>query len=109
MLLLKQIMVLKKKRVDVFTAGSLLWEGGQLHHGLGFARTHDEDVRLRKLKWKAKYALMRMMYHDMTGIGAYRFGASDVQNLTYSEYYGGNVLKGGIFTQCGGWLGTHEL
>ena len=71
--------------------------------------THDEDVRLRKLKWKAKYALMRMMYHDMTGIGAYRFGASDIQNLTYSEYYGGNVLKGGVFTQCGGWLGTHEL
>jgi hypothetical protein len=25
------------------------------------------------------------------------------------EYNGGNVLKGGVFTQCGGWLGTHEL
>jgi hypothetical protein len=37
MLLLKQIMVLKKQLVDVFTAGSLLWQGRQLHHGLGFA------------------------------------------------------------------------
>ena len=53
--------------------------------------------------------LMLMMYHDMTGIGAYCFGAPDIQNLTYSEYYGSNVLKGGVFAQCGGWLGTHEL
>jgi hypothetical protein len=39
MLLLKQIMVLKKQHVDLFTVESLLWQGGQLHHGLGFALT----------------------------------------------------------------------
>ena len=29
----------------------------------------------------------------------------DLQRLTFSLYYGGNVAKGGIFLQLCGWLG----
>jgi len=34
---------------------------------------------------------------------------ADLQRLTFSLYYGGNVAKGGIFLQLCGWLGASEL
>ncbi|KAL7425489.1 hypothetical protein ACHAXH_000032, partial [Discostella pseudostelligera] len=51
----------------------------------------------------------RPVFWDMTGIQAYQFGAADTNIHTYSKYYSGNVFKGGIFTQCCGWMGTHNL
>jgi hypothetical protein len=84
MLLLKQIMVLKKQ-CRLIHRRKLALARRAVASWPRFC-THDEDLSLRKLKWnKAKYALMRMMYHDMTGIGAYCFGASDIQNLTYKK------------------------
>lgn len=46
---------------------------------------------------------------DMTGIKAYQFGAADLQRDTYSKYYAGNCMKGGIFCQLCSWMGVHDL
>ena len=76
--------------------------------------SYQEDCCLRKTKWNAKYGedhgeKRRPVFWDMTGIKAYQFGAADTNGNTYSKYYSGNVFKGGIFTQCCGWMGTHDL
>jgi hypothetical protein len=34
---------------------------------------------------------------------------AEAQRKTYSQYYGGNVGKGGVFIQPYCWMGTHEL
>ena len=45
---------------------------------------------------------VRLIMWDMTGIDAYRFGRADLQRVTYSKYYAGNKMKGGIGNQlCG--------
>jgi hypothetical protein len=46
---------------------------------------------------------------DMTGIDAYRFGRADLQRVTYSKYYAGNKMKGGIGTQLSGYGVTWDL
>ena len=51
----------------------------------------------------------RPVFWDLTEIRAYQFRASDMNVHTYSKYYSGNVFKGGIFTQCCGWMGMHDL
>ena len=76
--------------------------------------SYREDCCLRKAKWNIKYGedkgvKRRPVFWDMTGIRAYQFGAADTNCHTYSKYYSGNVFKGGIFTQCCGWMGTHDL
>ena len=45
----------------------------------------------------------------MTNIPAYAFTDTDLQRLTYSEYYGMNCFKGGVFVQLCGWMGTANL
>jgi hypothetical protein len=69
-----------------------------------------EDVTLRKPKWNAKYDVKngvktRPVMWDMTGIHAYQFGAGDLQRVTFSKYYAGNCVKGGIFVQTCDWGG----
>jgi hypothetical protein len=76
--------------------------------------SYREDCCLRKAKWNIKYGedhgvKRRPVFWDMTGIRAYQFGAAETNVQTYSKYYSGNVFKGGIFTQCCGWMGTHNL
>ena len=76
--------------------------------------SYREDCCLRKDKWQLKYGeengvRRRPVFWDMTGIRAYQFGSADANVHTYSKYYSGNVFKGGIFTQCCGWMGTHDL
>lgn len=44
-----------------------------------------------------------------TMIPAYAFSDTDLQRLTYSEYYGMNCFKGGVFVQLCGWMGTADL
>ena len=34
---------------------------------------------------------------------------SQLQQMTYSQYYRGNVAKGGVLLQLSGWLGCYEL
>ena len=46
---------------------------------------------------------------DMTNIDAYGFSDADLQQLTYSKYYNGNVFIGGLFTQLCGWIGAADL
>ena len=46
---------------------------------------------------------------DMTNIDAYAFSDADLQRLTYSKYYNGNVFKGGVSNQLCGWIRTAEL
>jgi hypothetical protein len=76
--------------------------------------SYQEDCCLRKAKWNIKYSedhgvKRRPVFWDMTGIRAYQFGVADTNVHTYSKYYSSNVFKGGIFTQCCGWMGTHDL
>jgi hypothetical protein len=44
-----------------------------------------------------------------TGLGMLKPSSALLQSLTYSQYYAGNVAKGGIFVQLCGWMGTHDL
>ena len=69
----------------------------------------EEDKLLRKEKWNVKYANQRIVMWDMTNVDAYSFSDADLQRLTYSKYYNGNVFKGGVFTQLCGWIGTADL
>ena len=71
--------------------------------------SHEEDKALRKDKWDLKYPSERIIMWDMTNIDAYGFTDADLQRLTFSKYYNGNVLKGGVFTQLSGWIGTADL
>jgi len=72
--------------------------------------SHSEDMRIRKPKWNNKYRRdQRVVMWDMTNITAYGFTDADLQRLTYSKYYAENCLKGGVFTQPCGWIGTAEL
>ena len=71
--------------------------------------SYEEDKQLRKGKWNVKYANQRIVMWDMTNIDAYGFSDADLQRLTYSKYYNGNVFKGGVFTQLCGWIGTADL
>jgi len=73
--------------------------------------SYEEDVSLRerKAKWKTKWAKRRPVCWDMTDIVAYEFTDPDMQRITYSQYYGHNCFKGGIFTQFCGWHGNFDL
>ena len=69
-----------------------------------------EDMILRDtLKWGDKYTDERPVMWDMTNLPAYAFSDADFQRLTYSEYYGMNCFKGGVFVQLCGWMGTADL
>lgn len=64
--------------------------------------SHLEDKELRDPLWNLKYADDRVEELDMTDISAFGFSDPDLQRLTYSKYYNGNVLKGGVGVQlCG--------
>ena len=72
---------------------------------------YEEDVKMRSDNdtWKNKYMGMRPVMWDMTNIHAYAFTDADLQRFTFNQYYAENCLKGGIFTQCGGWHGVYDL
>ena len=55
--------------------------------------SYEEDKEIRKDKWDLKYTNERLVMWDMTDIGAYDFSDADLQRLTNSKYYNGNVLK----------------
>jgi hypothetical protein len=46
---------------------------------------------------------------DDTNIGMTSPGDASLNCKTYSSYYGGNVVKGGVFIQLCGWLGVWNL
>ncbi len=82
-----------------------------------FASFH-EDHYLRKEKWNRKCVVENyggvkksrgFIFWDMTGIQAYWFESANTNGHPHSKYYSGNVFKGGIFTQCCSWMGTHNL
>ena len=72
--------------------------------------SYTEDLLLRnRKKWGNKYNDERPIMWDMTNIPAYAFTDTDLQRLTYSDYYGMNCFKGGVFVQLCGWMGTADL
>jgi hypothetical protein len=72
--------------------------------------SHDEDVALRGQKWNIRYTNRRVQFWDNTNINfTCKPSHADAQRQTYSAYYGGNVVKGGVFLQLSGWLGGWEL
>jgi hypothetical protein len=71
--------------------------------------SHGEDFYLRSEVWKTRYGEKRVIFWDNTDIEFVgKPGDPDVQRLTYSSYYGGNVAKAGVFLQLCGWLGGFE-
>ena len=71
--------------------------------------SYDEDMELRKRgKW-GHYDEFRPILWDMTNISAPAFSGSPVQRGTWSDYYGKNCFKGGVFFQLCGWLGGWTL
>ena len=71
---------------------------------------HDEDVSLRPEKWRDRCKDKRVIMWDNTNVDFMgKPTDADLQRLTYSLYYGGNVAKGGVFLQLCGWLGGWEL
>ena len=71
--------------------------------------TEDTTIRNRNPKWEKKYTGMRPVMWDMTNVPAYSFTDADLQRISYSQYYGENCFKGGIFTQLCGWQGVADL
>jgi hypothetical protein len=76
----------------------------------GIYVTYREDKLFRQPKWETEFGLHRLVMWDNTNIPL-RFMPTDAeaQRNTYSQYYSGNVGKGGVFIQPCGWMGTHEL
>ncbi|KAI2509492.1 hypothetical protein MHU86_4869 [Fragilaria crotonensis] len=71
---------------------------------------HEEDVQLRSPDWKVRYNNKRIIMWDNTNLDFMgKPTDADLQRLTFSLYYSGNVAKGGVFLQLGGWLGAYEL
>jgi DDE superfamily endonuclease len=72
--------------------------------------TFDEDIEYRKQKWSDYYYGKRIIMWDNTNVNiTFKPSLFDIQRCTYSQYYAGNVAKGGVFLQPCGWFGTHEL
>ena len=71
--------------------------------------SHTEDKTFRKDKWETTYNNTRLVMWDTTNIDLYKSSSAEIQRLTYSKYYSGNIGKGGVFIQSCGWLGTHDL
>ena len=70
----------------------------------------EEDEAMRNPKWKDRYNGKHIVMWDNTNlVMLFKPASVEVQSLTYSSYYNGNVGKGGIFIQLCGWMGTHEL
>ena len=58
--------------------------------------SYKEDCELRCSYWDEKYPGKRLVFHDDTNINLkYKPSTADIQGLTFSDYYGGNCLKGG--------------
>ena len=59
--------------------------------------TMAEDELLRNETWNSKYSDKRVVFWDNTGIDLHKPSGAELQRLTYSSYYAGNVAKGGIY------------
>jgi hypothetical protein len=83
-------------------------EYSALHSWPPYASYKEDNSLRNKDKW-AQYNNSRPIMWDMTNVTAYQFTDSDLQRLTYSDYYGECCLKGGVFTQLMGWQGVADL
>ena len=71
---------------------------------------HHEDMALCAIRWKERYKNQRIIMWDNTNVNfTGKPTDADLQRMTYSLYYGGNVAKGGVFLQLSGWLGGWDL
>ena len=72
--------------------------------------SHAEDTLLRSAWWRERYKNTRAIMWDNTNVDMHgKPSDANLQRLTYSQYYAGNVAKGGVFVQLCGWLGAWEL
>ena len=69
----------------------------------------EENEALRDDKWDHRYKDLRVVFWDGTNTNMEKPANPDLQRLTHSRYYGGNVGKGGVFLQLCGWGGVGEL
>ena len=69
----------------------------------------DEDFHFMRDVYKETYEGKRIVFWDNTNINIAQSSCADFQRATWSSYYAHNCLKGGVFLQLGGWMGTHNL
>jgi hypothetical protein len=82
----------------------------QAKKDFGLFVTYQEDKYLRQQKWETHFATRRLIKWDNTNVPlCFMPSDAEAQRNTYSQYYGGNVGKGGVFIQPCGWMGTHDL
>jgi hypothetical protein len=71
--------------------------------------SYDEDRNLRDEKWTDRYGDRRIVFWDNTNVDMPKASNSELQRITFSSYYGGNVAKGGVMLQPCGWIGVWDL
>ncbi len=71
--------------------------------------SYEENMKFKKDKWNVKFKDERIVMWDVTDIHTYGFNDADSQQLTYSKYYNGNVLKGGSSAHPCGWILLGDL
>ena len=69
----------------------------------------EEDEVLRNDKWNEQYIGRRIVFWDGTDIRMSKSSNHDLQRLTYSRYYDGNVAKGHVSLQLCRWGCVEEL
>lgn len=68
-----------------------------------------EDVKLRRDKYSLRYKDKQVVFWDMTDVLMPKSTDADLQRLTYNQYYGHNVGKGGVGVQPCGWMVAYPL
>ena len=68
-----------------------------------------EVVQLHGSWWNDRYGNHRVVRWDNTNIHIGKPSDARKQRATFSNYFGENCTKGGVFLQLCGWMGVHEL
>lgn len=74
-----------------------------------FAFHHEDKALVDNDQLLEDFEGHRPIYWDMTDVPIPKPSNPDLQRLTHSSYYGGNVFKGAVGLQQCGWIRTHDL
>ncbi len=70
------------------------------HQSRPLYASYIEDLMIQNIeKWRDNYSEEHPFMWDMTNLLAYTFSNTDLQCVRYSEYYGMNCFKEGVFVQ----------
>ena len=70
--------------------------------------TYEEDLILKKTKWKQKYRKEHIVKWNDINANVYKWSDGSINRTTYSTYYNRNKRKGYIMIQLYRWIDTHH-